>query len=186
MNVYENSRMNFYSKLVDQISVSSGENLYDKNNRVTKMIFLGLPKEKIKSYLMQNSIFRANLESLENSMQITNPIEKAALIRFKDFYEALDGLEDLEQIPDYRSDIASRLEQSYPTATEAISLTKSGADPEDIFSALNKDEKWSDDSWDYMTRADVEIPKYSQRQKWARFRQIIDSINDLHVLNNQK
>lgn len=186
MNLYENSRMDFYSKLVDQISLSSGKNLYDKNNRVTRMVFLGLPKEKIKAYLMQNSIFRANLESLENSMQVTDPIEKASLLRFKDFYDSLNNLQDLEKTPDYYSDVATRIEKSYPNAKEAISLTKAGAKPKDIFDSLNKDEKWADDAWDYMTKGDVEVPKVNQRKKWATFRQIVDAVNDLHLLNSQK
>lgn len=179
MDSFLESRYDFVAALADQISLSTGESLFDKKGTATRAALLGMPKSKIEEFLDKNRIFKMNKNLMENSSSISDPFEKAQILKFKDFYETLTNMEDSEEKFNLRSEISSRLNARYSDIDSALLEVEGDGDAQSIFDALMDSPKWRDDASDYVTRDYVDLPSKKQRMKWIAFREIIDLINDL-------
>lgn len=176
------SRYDFVAALADQVSMNTGEPLYDTKGTAARAALLGISKSKIKQFLEKDKMFSFNKNLLEDSEQITDPIEKARLLSFKDFYETLDAMEDPDQRVSLKEEIIDKISE-YKDSERAIMLVDDGATPKEIFSALTDSEQWKEDARDFITRDYVDLPSKRQKNRWSDFQEIVDLINDLKALN---
>jgi hypothetical protein len=179
MDSFLESRYDFIAALSDQVSLSTGESLFDKKGTASRAALLGMPKSKIEEFLNKNRIFKMNKNLMEDSSLILDPFEKAQILKFKDFYETLVNMEDSEEKFNLRSEISSRLSAKYSDIDSALLEVEGGGDARAIFDALMDSPKWRENASDYVTKDYVDLPSKNQRMKWAKFKEIIDLINDL-------
>jgi hypothetical protein len=173
---YYNSRDAFLDSLNQQVSLNTGTNLYDSDKKITRMVLRDDTKEKIKSALMKNSIFKSNMELLNSEPE--DVYEGINKIRFEEFYQALEDMEDPKEEPNYR-EVAVELLSKYDENGKIAALINKGETSYDILKALDDVPAWSDDLRDYMTRADVEVPRSEQMSQWQDFKSVIEAVMDL-------
>lgn len=176
------SRYDFVAALADQVSMNTGEPMYDKKGTAARAALLGLPKEKIKKFLEKDTMFTFNRDLLKNSGEVTDPIEKARLLSFKDFYESVESMKDPDEMVFLREEVIDRISE-YENTEQAVMAVEQGESPKEIFAALTNSEQWKEDARDFITRDYVELPSKSQKAKWIKFQEIINLINDLKALN---
>lgn len=179
MDSYLESRYNFVSELSEQTSLTSGESLYDKKGTISRAALLGIPKSQIEKVLEKNTIFRANKNLMSDSSAIVDPIEKAQLLKFKDFYQSLVDMEDLEEKVTIRKVVSERLSSKYSDIDAALFELDNGGSAKDIFDALLESPKWKDHAGDYLSKEYVELPAQKKRIQWSEFKEIVDLINDI-------
>ena len=178
-NDFLESRYDFVAALAEQNSMNTGESLYDKKGTISRAALMGISKDKIAEVLDKNRIFKQHLNLLEDSSTVTDPIEKARLLEFKDFYETLKNMEDPDQKVSLRSELSSVLNDKYDDIDSALYEVDNDGTPREIFDALLENEKWKEDARDYLTRDYVDLPTKRQRERWSDFKKIVDMINDL-------
>lgn len=181
-NNFINSRFNFIASLSDQVSVNTGEELYDKKGTLSRAALLGISKDKIVKALEKNKTYLQNKSLLEDSSQITDPFEKAQLLLFKEFYQTVEDLEDPEVPISLKEEIIDLLSKYDNIEAAALEIEK-GSNPKDIFIALTDSQSWKEDARDFQTKDYVELPTKSQKSKWAEFKYVVDLINDLKTFN---
>ncbi len=181
-NNFMDSRFNFVSALSEQISVNTGEELYDKKGTLARAALLGISKQKIEQALEKNKTYVQNKELLKNTAELTDPFEKAQLLLFKDFYESVQAIKDPETPVSLKEEIVALLSK-YDNIESAALKIESGASPKEIFSALTDSEGWKSDARDYKTRDYVELPSKRQKEKWTEFHYLISLINDLKTFS---
>lgn len=177
-NSFMDSRFNFVSALSEQISVNTGEELYDKKGTFARAALLGISKQKISEALEKNKTYSQNKALLENSAEVTDPFEKAQLLLFKDFYQTVQALEDPESPVSLKEEVIALLSK-YDNIEAAALEIENGSSPKEIFAALTQSEKWKSDARDFKTRDYVELPSKRQKEKWTEFHYLISLINDL-------
>lgn len=175
---FMDSRFNFVSALSEQVSVNTGEELYDKKGTFARAALLGISKKKISEALEKNKTYAQNKALLENSAEVTDPFEKAQLLLFKDFYQTVEALEDPETPVSLKEEILALLSK-YDNIEAASLEIENGSSPKEIFAALTQSEQWKNDARDFKTRDYVELPSKSQKQRWTEFNYLISLINDL-------
>lgn len=180
---YEDSKMDLAVELDAQVSPITGENLYDEDGFISRMLVRDEPKELIKEKLEANPIFKANLEKMKEGPETADPIEKYMIDGFANFYEALENLETPENPSDVRTYISELLAENYPNAKDAQEAIKDGAKVSQIFKVLENDPAWKQDVTDYTTRMDVDIPTDRQKSRWAKMTEMKLHINDLSRYN---
>lgn len=180
---YENSRMSFMVELDAQVSPVTGENFYDEDGFITRMVVRGEPREAIKEKLEANPIFQANLEKMKSGPETADPIEKYMIDGFAIFYEALENLENPENPINIRDYVSELLAENYPNAKGAQEAIKEGLTVSEVFKILENDPAWKQDVVDYTTRMDVDIPTDRQKSRWAKMTEMKRHINDLARYN---
>jgi hypothetical protein len=173
---YYNSRDAFLDSLNQQVSLSTGTNLYDLDKKITRMVLRDDTKEKIKSALMRNSIFKSNIELLNSEPE--DVYEGINKIRFEEFYQALEEMEDPKEEPNYR-EVAVELISKYDEDEKIAALINKGETSYAILKALDDVPSWAADLRDYMTRSDVEVPRPQQTSKWQNFKSTVEALLDL-------
>lgn len=176
------SRFNFIGYLSEQVSINTGESLYDKNGTIARAALMGVPKTKIESLLNDNAMFRENVELSRDTSVISDPIQKARALQFRDFYEALLDMEDPTN-PVSVSSIVAEMLSGYSDVEDALYEIEHDGSPKDIFDALKKSDDWKEAARDYVTRDYVDLPTKAQRRKWMKFQEALDAIKDLKYLN---
>jgi hypothetical protein len=177
---YKESRMDFIGALSTQTSPVTGEELFDPRGTITRMAARGETKERIKEELEKMSTFNVYVEKMKNP-ETDDPMEKYMIDGFADFYETLENLENPENAPSLREETAKVLLSKYPDAKKAADLALNKGTATEIFNALDEVPAWVNDSKDYLTRDDVEVPTDRQKFRWARFSEIVDHINDIDL-----
>lgn len=173
---YYNSRDAFLDSLDQQISLNTGTNLYDSDNKITRMVLRNDTKEKIKAALMKNSIFKSNMELLNSEPEgVYEGINK---IRFEEFYQNLEDMEDPKQEPNYR-EVAVEMVSKYDKDGKITSLINRGESARSILKALDSIPEWGEALRDYMTRLDVDLSRPEQDAKWAEYARTVEAIKDL-------
>lgn len=180
---YEDSKMTLMVELDTQVSPITGENLYDEDGFISRMLTRDEPKELIKEKLEANPIFQANLEKMKEGPETADPMEKYMIDGFAIFYEALENLETPENPSDVRTYISELLAENYPNAKGAQEAIREGATVSEIFTILENDPAWKQDVVDYTTRMDVDIPTDRQKSRWAKMTEMKLHINDLSRYN---
>jgi len=180
---YGNSRTIFGAELISQVSPITGENLYDPDGFITRMNYRGEPKSLIEQKLMEDSMFKANLEKMKEGPETDDPLEKYMIDGFATFYEALQNLKNPEEPVDVRNYVSELLSEEYPNAEKAQKLIKEGEPALKVFEALDEDLAWKQDAVDYMTRMDIDIPTDRQKSRWVKFMNMTHHINDLSRYN---
>lgn len=176
------SRYDFLFYLSNQVSINTSESLYDKSGTLSRAVLLGIPKAKIEEFLNKNSIYQTNLELMKNTSLVTDPIEKAKLLDFKDFYDSLQALEDSDTKVSLRQEVADRISK-YKDSEGALLALDEGEPPKEIFTALKQSEDWKQDARDFLSRSYVDLPSRSQRAGWIAFNETVELIKDLKHLN---
>ena len=179
---YLDSRYAFVTYLSSQVSVNTSKPLYKKTATATRAALLGVAKSEIKKLLEKDPRFISNMELMSDSSLITDPFEKAQILEFRDFYDSLQAMQDLEKPTSIRQELSDRLAK-YSDADSALYELESGGTPKEIFEALKDSATWREDAQDFTTRDSVDLPNSRQITKWAAFSEIIDLINDLKHLN---
>lgn len=182
LDEYLTSRYDLVSLLADQVSVNTSNPLYDKNGTLSRAILAGVSKADIEQFLGKNKIYTTNVELMDNTSLVTDPIEKAKLLDFKDFYESLQRLQDPDTIVSFRRIVADRI-SSYKDSDSALFTIEEGGSPKEIFEALKDSEEWKDYSRDFLSRNYVDLPSREQIVKWTDFGETINYIKDLKHLN---
>lgn len=176
MNDYYSSRDAFIEELAKQTSLATGDNLYDRDNRISRMALRGDTKEAIKAALMKNSIFKANYESA--GVEAEDVFDGISKLRFAEFNEALESIVDPKSEPNYRA-TAIELVASYDPEGAITNLIEGGATAYETLKALDGVPAWSADLADYMTRSDVDLPSDDQIARWSSFHKTVAAIKDL-------
>ncbi len=177
------SRYDFLFNLYGQTSINTGKSLFDPKGRVARAALYGLSKDAIEGLLKKSKLFRDHVELAKDTSVITDPIEKARILLFKEFYESLQAIKDAEKPATLRDELEARITESYPDAAEAVFDIRNGKDPKEIFETLKQSKSWNAAAEDYMTRDYVELPSPQQISRWAEFSETIDLINDLKYVN---
>jgi hypothetical protein len=173
---YYASRDAFIDTLNQQVSLSTGTNLYDLDGKITRMALRGDSREKIRAALMKNSIFKANTRLVDAEPE--DVFEAATKIRFEEFLVSLEEVIDLKSDPDYR-ETAIDLISKYDENGQIAELINSGTDSYSILKALDEVPAWAADLRNYITRGDVEISRPEQEDGWLGFAEVVDAIKDL-------
>jgi hypothetical protein len=176
------SRYDFISHLDGQVSVNTSESLYDKDGTLTRAALLGISKSEIEELLSKNKLYITNLELFRDSSSVTNPIEEAKLLDFKDFYESLQKMEDPETPVSLRREISNRISR-YKDSDAALFILEEGGTSKEIFDALKESEEWKEESRDYLSKDDVDLPRATQQARWEKFEETINYIKDLKHFN---
>jgi hypothetical protein len=177
-NVME-SRYDFIAALAEQVSINTGESLLDKKGTAARAALLGIPKSSIENLLNKNRTFKINKNLMENTSSVSDPFEKAQILKFKEFYETLNNMQDLSEKVTLRGEISLRLRDRYSDIDSVLLEVEGEGTAREIFDALMENPKWRDDASDYVTRDYVDLPSKIQRQKWSDFEDIVDLVNDL-------
>lgn len=177
-----NSRYDFVNYLNSQVSLNTSEPLYKRTATATRAALLGVAKSEIEKLLKEDPRFISNMELMENSSLVTDPFEKAQVLEFRDFYNSLQAMQDLEKPTSIRSELSDRLSK-YSDADSALYELQNDGTPKEIFEALKDSAAWKEDAQDFTTRDYVDLPNSKQLAKWADFGEIVDLINDLKYLN---
>ena len=179
---YLTSRYDLISLLADQVSMSTSEPLYDKNGTLSRAILAGISKADIEKFLSKHKIYTTNVELISNTSLVTDPIEKANLLVFKDFYEAVQNVQDPDNAVSFRRTVADRI-SSYKDSDGALLVIEEGGSPKEIFEALKDSEQWKDHSRDFLSRSYVDLPSREQILKWTDFGETVNYIKDLKHFN---
>lgn len=173
---YYSSRDAFLDLLDEQVSLSTDYSLYDTDGKITRMVNRGDSRERIEEELLKNSIFKANLESINETP--SDPFEAAAQLRFKDFYQGLKDIVNTPEEVNYR-EAASELVEPYDNTGVVDELINTGASSYQVLKALEASPLWMEHLQDYLTSRDVELPSDDQRTRWAKFYEVVESVRDL-------
>jgi hypothetical protein len=173
------SRYDFVGSLAEQVSINTGESLFDKKGTAARAALLGLPKSSIENFLNKNRTFKMNKNLMGDTSSVSDPFEKAQILKFKEFYETLSNMQDLDEKITLRGEISARLRDRYSNIDSALLEVEGEGTAREIFDALMDSPKWRDDASDYVTRDYVDLPSKAQREKWIYFKNIVDLINDL-------
>jgi len=177
---YNESRMDFIGALSTQTSPVTGEDMFDPKGAITRMAARGETKERIKEELEKISVFNTYVEKMKNP-ETDDPMEKYMIDGFSDFYDTLENLENPENEASLREEVAKLILSKYAEANKAAELALADGSSKEIFEALDDVPAWVNDSKDYLTRGDVEMPTDRQNFRWAKFSEIVDNINDIDL-----
>lgn len=178
-----NSRYDFVNYLNNQVSLNTSEPLYKRTATATRAALLGVAKSEIEKLLKEDPRFISNMKLMENSSLVTDPFEKAQILEFRDFYDSLQAMQDLERPTSIRQELSDRLSAKYSDVDSALYELQNDGTPKEIFEALKDSASWREDADDFTTRDYVDLPDSRQLAKWAAFSEIVDLINDLKYLN---
>jgi hypothetical protein len=178
MDGYTSSRLDLVTKL-DLYSINSGEsNLLDPTGELEYRINSGYSKENIMSYLESSSAFKGISEARDESVDESDIEAKLAKFKLNEFMDALDNLQDPEEPVDFK-EIAKEKIKKYDPSDRLADMIDSGAGSQEILEVLDDNPFWNEDAEDYLTKAFVDNPRYSQIENWNNFLSVLNSIKDL-------
>jgi hypothetical protein len=165
-----------------QVSSDVLKNPYDEDGLLSRMVIRGNTKDQILSYLGNKTFFQANKELAEGGVtEETSLADQESILRFNDLMDALNNLEDPLETIDYKAN-AKELIASYDENGAVASMVDAGSSSDEILEAMAKNEKWSEDFYNYITRYDVNVSTRDQKQKWAATEGILYALKDLDSL----
>ena len=158
------------------------KNPYDEDGLLSRMVIRGNTKEEILGYLGSKTFFQANKELAEGGVtEETTLADQESILRFNDLMDAINNLEDPLEAVDHKA-IAKELVAPYDENGAVASMIDSGSSSNELLDAMAKNEKWSEDFYNYFTRYDVNVSTTDQKQKWAATEEILYSLKDLDSL----
>lgn len=178
MDGYTSSRLDLVSKL-DLYSINDGEsNLLDPTGELEYRINSGYSKDSIMQYLESSSAFKGLSEGGEEPTDDSDINAKLAKFKLNEFMEALNNLQDSEELIDFK-EIAKEKIKKYDPSDRLAEMIDNGASSQEILEELDENPFWKEDAEDYLTKAFVDHPRYSQLEKWNNFLSVLNSIKDL-------
>jgi hypothetical protein len=168
-----------YSRLALMEELSDDYNMViDPNGVIRRMAERGDSKEKITAALNKNVVFSTRAETYEQTKDSDDLELQIGNFQFKSLMEAIDGLLDPAEAPDFGA-IAKNLLTPYDEYGSIAKMIDGGAKSNEVFAALDGSEEWMEDYRDYSTRNDVQSPRFSQLASWGTFLDTVKAIKDL-------
>ena len=176
---YYAARYDFLGILSNQVSLNTGDNLYDRNGELTHMVERGDSRQDIKDYLMKNVYFQGKIKDLGESVSEDDFYGAYSQQQFGMFNDALNKLIDPPFPPDFRENAAEILAQSYDWDGAISDAIKSGATSGEVLAMLSELPQWVIDAQDFETRGDVDTPTNYQAETWSKFNDTYLAIKDI-------
>lgn len=176
---YLGSREEFLSDL-EFYKTPSGKNPLDMDGKLTRMVNRGDSKSKIADYLNKNLYFQSQREYLDQESVVSDDeLElRIAIFRAKSLLESLENMIDSDKEPDFVA-AAKEAVKKYDKDGSIVDIIDNGGFSSDVLYALKDVPEWNDAASDYLTRDDVDSPGGRLLNRWASFKETLNTIKDL-------
>lgn len=168
-----------YSRLALLEELSDSHNsVIDPTGLIYRMVERGDSKEKVIEALNKSTVYSTRAEAYEENKDSEDIAAQVANFQFKSFMEAVDGLLDPAEAPDFGV-IAKEMVAKYDEDGLVAAAIDSGAKAEEVFKVLDNSDAWIDAYRDYSTRDDIDTPRIYQLESWGHFKETVKAIKDL-------
>lgn len=176
---YLSSREEFLNDL-DMYKTESGRNPLDMDGKLTRMVNRGDSKDKIADHLNKNLYFQSQRE-LADEIELLGEEDvelRIAAFKAKSLLESLENMIDPDKAPDFVAAAKAAIEP-YDAEGTIAEIIDNGGVSSDVLYALKDIAKWNDVASDYLTRGDVDYPDSRMLNRWASFKETLNTIKDL-------